>query len=63
MFARRLLGRYEERKQEAIAMVMVGIYIDADQDEQSTATPTFGILHSERRSNKLPRTVCEHIPQ
>lgn len=56
MFARRLLGGgYEERKQEAIVMVMVGSYIDAEQDEQSTATPTFGILHSERRSNNYLR--------
>lgn len=48
-------GKDEERKQEAMAMVMVGSYIDAEQDEQSTATPTFGILHSERRWKKLPK--------
>ena len=34
-------------------MVRVGSYIDAGQDKLSTATPTFGILHSEGRSSYL----------
>ena len=37
---------------QTIAMIRDGSYIDQEQDRPSTATPTFGILHSEGRSKK-----------
>ena len=37
------------RENQTVAMIRDGSYIDQEQDRPLTATPTFGILHSEGR--------------
>ena len=41
------------KENQTIAMIRDGSYIDQEQDRPSTATPTFGILHSEWRWEKI----------
>ena len=40
------------KENQTTAMIRDGSYIDQEQDRPSTATPTFGILHSEGRCSE-----------